>query len=77
MTTGSPPNGGHRKGWQAVLMVVNHADFMTALAGDPKHCNVWASFFTCGGSMANGDGSQVLIGRRDFAAAKPLIAEAG
>ena len=77
MTTGSPPNGGHRKGWQAVLMVVNHADFMTALAGDPKHWNVCASFFTCGGPMANEDGSQILTGPHDFAAAKRLIAEAG
>jgi hypothetical protein len=35
MTTGSPPNAGHGKGWQAALMVVNQADFMTALAGPP------------------------------------------
>jgi peptide/nickel transport system substrate-binding protein len=62
---------------QAMLLVVNQADFMTALAGDPKHWNLCASFFTCGGPMANDDGSQVLTGPRDFAAAKRLIAEAG
>jgi peptide/nickel transport system substrate-binding protein len=61
---------------QAMLPVVNQADFMTALAGDPKHWNVCASFFTCGGPMANEDGSQILTGPRDFAAAKRLIAEA-
>jgi peptide/nickel transport system substrate-binding protein len=50
---------------------------MTALAGDPKHWNLCALFFTCGGPMANEDGSQILTGPRDFAAAKRLIAEAG
>ncbi|MBV8121288.1 MAG: ABC transporter substrate-binding protein [Alphaproteobacteria bacterium] len=62
---------------QAMLLVVNQAEFMTALAGDPKHWNVCASFFTCGGPMTNEDGSQVLTGPRDFAAARRLIAEAG
>ena len=62
---------------QAMLLVVDQAEFMTALAGDPRHWNVCASFFTCGGPMANDDGSQVLTGPRDFAAAKRLIAEAG
>jgi peptide/nickel transport system substrate-binding protein len=62
---------------QAMLLVVDQADFMTALAGDPKHWNLCASFFTCGGPMANEDGSQVLTGPRDFAAAKRLMAEAG
>jgi len=60
-----------------MLLVVDQADFMTALAGDPKHWNVCASFFTCGGPMANEDGSQILTGPRDFAEAKLLIAEAG
>ena len=55
---------------QAMLLVVNQADFITALAGDPKHWNECASFFTCGGPMANEDGSQILIGPRDFAASE-------
>jgi peptide/nickel transport system substrate-binding protein len=42
---------------KAMLLVVNQADFMTALAGDPKRWNLCASFFTCGGPMANEDGS--------------------
>ena len=62
---------------QAMLLVVDQADFMTAMAGDPKHWKVCTSFFTCGGPMANEDGSQILTGPRDFAAAKRLIAEAG
>jgi peptide/nickel transport system substrate-binding protein len=62
---------------QAVLAVANQADFMTAIAGDPKNWQVCASFFTGGTPMANDAGSTALIGRRDFAKAKQLVAEAG
>ena len=48
---------------RAMLLVVNQAGFMTASAGDPKHWNVCASFFTCRGPMANEDGLQVLPAR--------------
>ena len=62
---------------QAVLAVTDQAEFMSALAGDPKNWNLCASFFTCGTPMANDAGSQALTGKRDFDKAKKLITEAG
>jgi peptide/nickel transport system substrate-binding protein len=62
---------------QAVLMVANQADFMTAYVGDPKNWQVCPSFFTCGTPMASKAGSEALTGKRNFDAAKKLVAEAG
>jgi peptide/nickel transport system substrate-binding protein len=62
---------------QAVLAITNQADFMTAIAGDPKNWQACASFFTCGTPMASDAGSTALTGKRDFAKAKQLVAEAG
>jgi peptide/nickel transport system substrate-binding protein len=62
---------------QAVLAVTDQAEFMNALAGDPKNWNLCPSFFTCGTPMANNAGSEALTGKRDFDKAKSLIAEAG
>jgi peptide/nickel transport system substrate-binding protein len=62
---------------QAVLTVTDQTEFMTALAGEPKDWKRCASFFTCGTPMANDAGAAALTGKRDFDAAKRLIAEAG
>jgi len=62
---------------QAVLAVIDQADFLAALAGDQKNWEICASFFTCGTPMANDAGSAALTGKRDFDKAKKLIAEAG
>jgi peptide/nickel transport system substrate-binding protein len=62
---------------QAVQMVASQADFMTAFVGDPKYWQVCASFFTCGTPMSTKAGSEALGGKRDFDAAKKLVAEAG
>jgi peptide/nickel transport system substrate-binding protein len=62
---------------QAVLAVTDQAEFMTALAGDPKDWKRCASFFTCSTPMANDAGAAALTGKRDFDAAKRLIVEAG
>jgi peptide/nickel transport system substrate-binding protein len=62
---------------QAVLMVTNQADMMTAYVGDQKNWELCPSFFTCGAPMANNSGSEALSGKRDFETAKKLIAEAG
>jgi len=62
---------------QAVLTVFDQADFLTALAGAPKDWKRRASFFTCGTPMASDAGTAALTGKRDFDAAKRLIAEAG
>jgi peptide/nickel transport system substrate-binding protein len=62
---------------QAVLSVINQADFLTALAGDQKNWELCPSFFTCGTPMASDAGSAALTGPRDLDRAKKLIAEAG
>jgi peptide/nickel transport system substrate-binding protein len=62
---------------QAILAVTDQSDFLAALAGDKVNWDLCPSFFTCGGPMANDAGSQALTGKRDFAKAKKLIAEAG
>jgi peptide/nickel transport system substrate-binding protein len=62
---------------QAVLMVASQADFMTSYVGDPKNWQVCPSFFTCGTPMASKAGSEALTSKRDFDAAKKLVAEAG
>jgi peptide/nickel transport system substrate-binding protein len=60
-----------------VLAAANPADFMTAIAGDPKNWQACASFFTCGTPMASSAGCEALTAARDFDRAKKLIAEAG
>ncbi len=62
---------------QAVLSVVDQADFLAALAGDQKNWELCPSFFTCGTPMASDAGSAALSGKRDFDKAKKMIAEAG
>src|SRR5215471_4895711 len=62
---------------QAVLIVANQADFMSAYAGPPENWKACPSYFTCGTSMSNDAGSAALAGKRDFDTAKQLIAEAG
>jgi peptide/nickel transport system substrate-binding protein len=62
---------------QAVLMVVGQSDYMAAFAGNQKNWNVCPSVFTCGTPMASNAGAQALTGKRDYAAAKKLVAESG
>ena len=62
---------------QAVLMVASQADFMTAFVGDKANWDVCASYFTCGGPMANDSGSAAMTGKRDYGKAKQLVKEAG
>ena len=62
---------------QAILAVTDQAEFMSAISGDPENWSVCASFFTCGGPMANDAESDLLTGPRNWDKAKQLIAEAG
>jgi peptide/nickel transport system substrate-binding protein len=62
---------------QAILAVTSQAEFMTAIAGDPKNWRLCPSFFTCGSAMGNLAGAEALTGKRDFDKAKQLIAAAG
>jgi peptide/nickel transport system substrate-binding protein len=62
---------------QAVLAVTDQEEFLSALAATPNDWKRCPSFFTCGTPMANDVGAAALTGKRDFAGAKRLIAEAG
>ncbi|MGH7036655.1 MAG: ABC transporter substrate-binding protein [Stellaceae bacterium] len=63
---------------QAIMMVASQPDYMSAFVGtNPKNWDVCASFFTCGGPMANDAGSKALTGKRDYEGAKALIKQAG
>ena len=62
---------------QAILAVTDQKEFMSAISGDPENWSICASFFTCGGPMANDAESELLTGPRNWDNAKKLIAEAG
>jgi peptide/nickel transport system substrate-binding protein len=62
---------------QALLAVASQADFMTAIAGDPKNWVSAPSFFTWDTPMASKTGSEALTRPRDFDKAQKLVAEAG
>jgi peptide/nickel transport system substrate-binding protein len=62
---------------QALLYAVDQAEYMAAVAGDPKYWHTCYSLYACGGPMASNAGAQALEGPRDFAKAKQLIKEAG
>jgi peptide/nickel transport system substrate-binding protein len=62
---------------QALLYATDQAEYMAAVAGDPKYWHTCYSFYACGGPMASNAGAEALMGPRDFAKAKDLIKEAG
>ena len=62
---------------QAVMMVADQHDYLSAMAGDPKNWRTCFSFYTCDGAEPDERGGEALSGPRDFADAKRLIAEAG
>lgn len=62
---------------QAVLQVVNQADFMAAMAGDPANWQTCYSVYACIGVGVETRGSEALAGPRDYDKAKKLVAEAG
>jgi peptide/nickel transport system substrate-binding protein len=65
------------KARQAVLSVIDQADFLAALAGDKANWEICASFFTCGTPMASDAGNALLTGKRDYDKAKQMLAETG
>jgi peptide/nickel transport system substrate-binding protein len=63
---------------RAVLMAADQADFMHAVVGDDEH--MWKplpSFFTPGTPLSTTVGGAALEGKRDYAAAKKLLADSG
>jgi peptide/nickel transport system substrate-binding protein len=62
---------------QAVQMLVDQKNYMTAVAGDQKYWKACYSFFPCGTPMSSDAGSEALSGPRDLEKAKALVKEAG
>jgi peptide/nickel transport system substrate-binding protein len=62
---------------QAVMMVADQRDYLSAMAGVPKNWRTCFSFYACDGAEPDERGGEALSGPRDFAKAKRLIAEAG
>ncbi|MFC0387890.1 ABC transporter substrate-binding protein [Muricoccus vinaceus] len=63
---------------RAVLQAMSQEDYMQALVGEDR--NLWKtlpSFFTPGTSIYSEAGGEILKGRRDYDAAKRMLAEAG
>lgn len=63
---------------RAVLMAMSQEDYMRALVGDnDKLWNAMPGFFTPGTPLYSEAGGDILKGKRDFDAAKKLLAESG
>src|SRR5258706_7909773 len=66
------------KARRAVLMALSQEDYMRALVGD--EADLWKplpGYFTPGTPLYTEEGGDILKGKRDFEAAKKLIAESG
>ena len=62
---------------QAVLMVADQRDYLSAMAGDPKNWRTCFSFYACDAAEPDEQGGEALSGPRDFDKAKRLIGEVG
>jgi peptide/nickel transport system substrate-binding protein len=62
---------------RALLMVLKQEDFMRAFVDDDALWKPMPGFFTPDTPLYNEEGGEVLKGRRDFDAAKRLLAESG
>ena len=63
---------------RAVLMAMSQEDYMRALVGDDN--SLWKplpGYFTPGTPLYTEEGGEILKGKRDFDAAKKLLAESG
>src|SRR5215470_2994523 len=63
---------------RAVLMAMSQEDYMRAIVGDDP--NLWKAlpgFFTPGTPLYTEEGGDILKGKRDFDAAKKLLAQSG
>jgi peptide/nickel transport system substrate-binding protein len=58
-------------------MAVSQEDYMHAILDDDKLWKPMRGFFTPGTPLYNEEGGEILKGRRDFDAAKRLLAESG
>lgn len=65
------------KARRAVLMALSQEDYMRAVVGDDAMWKPLPGFFTPGTPLYNEEGGDILKGKRDFDAAKKLLAESG
>ncbi|WP_043835983.1 ABC transporter substrate-binding protein [Muricoccus aerilatus] len=73
-----PPPFNDVRARRAVLQAMSQEDYMQALVGEDR--NLWKtlpSFFTPGTPIYSEAGGEILKGRRDYDAAKRMLAEAG
>jgi peptide/nickel transport system substrate-binding protein len=69
-----PPFNGVRAR-RAILTAMSQEDYMRAIVGDDKLWKPMNGFFTPGTPLYNEDGGEILKGRRNFDAAKRLLAQ--
>jgi peptide/nickel transport system substrate-binding protein len=63
---------------RALMMATDQADYMQAIVGaDPDLWRRWAGYFTPDTPLANEQGGEILKGKRDYGAARKLLAESG
>ena len=62
---------------EALLYVVDQAEYIQSMVGDLQNGKICYSYFGCGVPMETDAGADALKGKRDLAKAKQLIKEAG
>jgi peptide/nickel transport system substrate-binding protein len=62
---------------QAMLVAINQQDYLDAVLGDQQSLGRTAGFFIPGSPLANDVGMDKILGKRDVALAKKLVAESG
>ena len=65
------------KARQAMLYIVNNADYLNTIAADPKLQRLCFSYFGCDVAMETDAGSEVYKGPKDYKKAAALFKEAG
>ena len=65
------------KARQAMLYLVNNADYLNTISGDKSLQTLCFSFFGCGVAMETDAGSEPFKGPKDYAKAEQLFKEAG
>jgi len=67
----------NRKLLQAMLVAINQQDYLDAVLGDQQSLGRTAGFFIPGSPMANDVDMDRILGKRDIASAKQLVAASG
>ena len=65
------------KARQAMLYIINNADYLNTIAADPKLQKLCFSYFGCDVGMETDAGSEIYKGPKDYKKAEALFKEAG